>query len=76
MKGEHVTQEAPEGEVKGRILSYMAPPPGFVEKAPLHMRSALIVGKMGSGKTTFIEVKLSGVVQALLGQGVDDSRIC
>ena len=40
------------------------------------MRSALIVGEMGSGKTTFIEAKLGEAVQALLGQGVDDGSIC
>ncbi|BBC20953.1 putative ATP-binding protein [Aeropyrum globular virus 1] len=73
---EVVTQETPETKVRGRILAYMAPPPGFVERAPLHMRSALIVGEMGSGKTTFIEAKLGEAVQALLGQGVDDYSIC
>ena len=76
MKGEAVTQETPEGKVKGRILAYMAPPPGFVSKAPLHMRSALIVGEMGSGKTTFIEAKLGEAVRSLLGQGVDEYNIC
>jgi len=75
VKGE-VTQEAPEARVGGRILAYMAPPPGFVGAAPLHMRSALIVGEMGSGKTTFIEAKLGEAVRSLLSQGVDDSSIC
>ncbi|MEB2836041.1 MAG: ATP-binding protein [Desulfurococcales archaeon] len=73
---ESVTQEAPEQRIRGRILAYMAPPPEFVGAAPLHMRSALIVGEMGSGKTTFIEAKLGEAVQSLLARGVDDSRIC
>ena len=74
MKAE-VTQETPEARVRGRILAYMAPPPSFVERAPLHMRSALIVGEMGSGKTTFIEAKLGEAVRSLLDQGVDDNSI-
>jgi len=76
MKGESVTQEAPEPRVRGRILAYMAPPLGFVSKAPLHMRSALIVGEMGSGKTTFIEAKLGEAVRSLLERGVEDYSIC
>ncbi len=39
-----VTQETLEGNVRGCILAYMAPPLSFVSKAPLHMRSALILG--------------------------------
>ena len=51
--------------------------PKFVAVAPLHHRSALIVGEMGSGKTTFIEAKLGEAVRLLLGEyGVDDSSIC
>jgi KaiC/GvpD/RAD55 family RecA-like ATPase len=38
------------------------------------MRSALIVGEMGSGKTTFIEAKLGEAVRLLLeDHGVDES---
>jgi len=77
LKAESVTQEVPEGKARGRILAYMAPPPEFVERAPLHMRSALIVGEMGSGKTTFIEAKLGEAVRLLLeNYSVDDSRVC
>lgn len=76
MKGESVTQEVPEGKARGRILAYMAPPLEFVRAAPLHMRSTLIVGEMGSGKTTFIEAKLGEAAQALLSQGMDDHGIC
>ncbi len=43
MAGE-VAQEIPEGKVRWWILACMASPPSFVERAPLHMRSALIVG--------------------------------
>ena len=76
MKGAEVTREIPETRAKGRIRAYMAPPPEFVREAPLHMRSALIVGEMGSGKTTFIEAKLGEAVQQLLDQGVDEYNIC
>ncbi len=77
MRAESVTQEVPEHRARGRILAFMAPPPGFVRAAPLHHRSALIVGEMGSGKTTFIEAKLGETVRLLLeGHGVDDSSIC
>jgi len=77
VNAESVTQEVPEGKARGRILAYMAPPPSFVRAAPLHHRSALIVGEMGSGKTTFIEAKLGEVVRLLLEEyGVDDSSIC
>lgn len=56
---------------------YMAPPPEFVAKARLHHRSALIVGEMGSGKTTFVEARLGEVVSHLMEKhGVDESRIC
>jgi len=77
VKSESVTQEVPEHRARGRILAYMAPPPHFVRAAPLHRRSALIVGEMGSGKTTFIEAKLGEAVRLLLEErGVDDSSVC
>ena len=77
MNAESVTQEVPEARVRGRILAYMAPPPSFVKAAPLHHRSELIVGGMGSGKTAFIEAKLGEAVGLLLEtHGVDDNAIC
>ncbi len=77
MKAESVTREIPEARARGRILAYMAPPPSFVKAAPLHHRSALIVGEMGSGKTTFIEAKLGEAARLLLEDyGVDDSSVC
>jgi len=77
MKAESVTQEVPEPKARGRILAYMAPPPSFVRAAPLHHRSALIVGEMGSGKTTFVEAKIGEAVRLLLEEyGVDDSSVC
>lgn len=75
MKGE-VTEEVPERKARSRILAYMAPPPDFVRTAKLHMRSALIVGEMGSGKTTFIEAKLGEAIRYLLDNGVDEGEIC
>ncbi len=48
-RGEIAVQEV-SGVGQGRILPYIAPPPGFVSMVPLHIRNALIVVEMGLGE--------------------------
>lgn len=65
------------GGVGGGIaLRYIAPPPELVKSSPLMFRAALIVGPMGSGKTTWMLAKLGEAAIKLTLEGVWPGEIC
>ena len=71
-----ITQDASEERFRSLVMDYLAPSPEHVKRAPLMFRATLIIGPMGSGKTTFIQAKLGEVVERLLSSGVDETQIC
>ena len=57
------------------ILNYVAPPKWLVEKIDNPLRSMIIVGSMGSGKTTWTLSLIARAIERLLEDGVDNSEI-
>ena len=49
------------------MLRYIAPSRDLTGRTRLLLRSMLVIGPMGYGKTSFIEAKLGEVVNKLLG---------
>ena len=58
-----------------RVLRYIAPSRDLTGRTRLLLRSMLVIGPMGYGKTSFIEAKLGEAVKRLLDMGVDDNEI-
>jgi len=57
------------------FFSYVAPPRWLVEKVENPFHSMVVVGSMGSGKTTWTLSLIARAVEKLLSDGVDDSEI-
>ncbi len=60
---------------KARILRYIAPSPDLVRRTKLLLRSMLVIGPMGYGKTSFVEAKLGEAIERLLDHGIDEREI-
>lgn len=68
--------EASEQRMNALVSGYIAPGPDVVAGARKMYRATLLVGPMGTGKTTWAENKLGELVERLLGEGVDEQQVC
>ena len=61
--------------MKFSVLDYVVPPRWLVERVENPLRSMIVVGSMGSGKTTWTLSLIAKAVEKLLEDGVDSSEI-
>lgn len=57
------------------IKYYMAPPKFIIDSVRNRLHAMIIVGSMGSGKSTWTISKIAQIVESLLREGVDENEI-